>query len=48
MEEVGSWATFDPISAIKKQNTDKVRWATEEKGARSWKLRTLFYFHKNQ
>ena len=41
MEEGGSWETFDPMSGIKKRNTDKVRWATEEKGPRRCKLRNF-------
>ena len=37
MEEGRSWETFDPMSGIKKWSTDKVRWATEEKGPRRFK-----------
>ena len=39
MEEGSSWETFDLISAIMKQNIDKVRRTTEEKGSRSYKSR---------
>ena len=41
MEMGGSWETFDPKSVIKKWSTDNIRWATEEKGPRSWKSRNF-------
>ena len=41
MEEGGSWETFDPMSAIKKLSTDKVKWATEEKGPGCYKSHNL-------
>ena len=41
MEVGGRWWTFGSMSAIKKWNTDKVRWATEEKRRRSCKSRNF-------
>ena len=38
MEEGRSRKTFEPISAIKKRNIDKVWRTTEEKGSRSYNL----------
>ena len=38
MEEGRSCKTFEPISAIKKRNIDKVWRTTEEKGSRSYNL----------
>ena len=41
MEEGGSWETIELMSAIKKLSTDKVRWATKEKGRRCRKSRNF-------
>ena len=38
MDEVSSWETYDPMSAIKKWSIDKVRYTTKEKGSPSYQV----------